>query len=108
MRVITPEPGRVRLITAKNFYLRLLAETGALGLAAFIAFLAAVMGCALYLYLSPKRTERVWGLAALCAIIAFLSTAFSFDSFAIPNMWVVFGIITAAAWITNQSPPAQD
>jgi hypothetical protein len=25
--------------------------------------------------------------------------ALTFDSFAIPNMWVVFGLITSAAWI---------
>ncbi len=108
LQVVTPEPGRVRLITAKNFYLRLLAETGAVGLAAFIAFLVAVLGCALYLFLSPKKGERFWGTAGLCAIFTFLITAFSYDLFAIPNMWVVFGLITSAAWISNQSRHSAD
>lgn len=103
MHMITPEPGRVRLITAKNFYLRLLAETGIVGISAFIAYLIAVLGCALYLWLSPKKTERFWGIAGLCVIFSFLFTAFSYDSFAIPNMWVVFGLITSAAWITKQT-----
>lgn len=103
MQLVTPEQGRVRLITAKNFYLRLLAETGVIGFSAFITFLVAVTGCAIYLWLSPKKKERFWGTAGLCVIFSFLITAVSFDSFAIPNMWVALGLVTSAAWVTKQS-----
>ncbi len=99
LRLITPEEGRNRLITAKNFYLRLLAETGIVGTAAFIAFLAAVAGCALYLWLSPDRGPSYWGTAGLLGILAFTLSAFSFDSLALPNMWVILGFTTAAATI---------
>ncbi len=38
LRILTPEVGRNRLITPKNLYFRILAETGLLGMAAFAAF----------------------------------------------------------------------
>lgn len=94
--MITPERGRDRLITAKNFYLRLLAETGIVGAVGFLAFVVGILGCALYLRLTPGKTARYWGIASLCGLLAFFFSALTFDSFVIPNMWVVFGLITAA------------
>ncbi len=99
LRLITPDAGRDRLITVKNFYLRLLAETGLVGTAAFFAFLIAVGGCALYLWLSPERGPSFWGTAGLLGILAFGMSAFSFDSLALPNMWVILGLTTVAASI---------
>jgi O-antigen ligase len=95
--MVTPEPGRDRLITSKNFYLRLLAETGIVGAVAYLAFLMANLGCALYLWLSPDPEWRYWGAASLLGLLAFSLSALTFDSFVIPNTWVVFGLITAAA-----------
>lgn len=99
LRLITPEEGRNRLITVKNFYLRLLAETGLVGTAAFFAFLVAVGGCAVYLWLSPRREQSFWGTAGLLGMLAFALSAFSFDSLALPNMWIILGLTTAAASI---------
>ncbi len=99
LRVVVPEEGRNRLVTSKNFYLRLLAETGLLGTATFAAFVVAVLGCALYLWFFLLPEAAYWGMAGLLGMAAFFIVAFSFDSFAIPNMWVVFGLITSAAHI---------
>jgi O-Antigen ligase len=99
LRILTPEVGRNRLVTPKNLYYRILAETGLLGMAAFAAFFVAVLGCALYLWFSSDLQLRYWGMAGLFGLLAFLASGFSFDSFALPNMWVVFGLITSAAWI---------
>jgi hypothetical protein len=107
LRIITPEAGRNRLITAKVFYVRLLAETGLVGTAAFFAFLVAIFGCALYLWLSPDKETKYWGRAGLLGVVAFLTAALSYDSFALPNMWIVFGLITSSAWIYANQPPGE-
>jgi O-antigen ligase len=96
VRMITPEDGRDRLITSKNFFLRLLAETGILGTAAFVAFLISIIGSIIYLWLSPHREEKFWGIGGVLAFVVFLLSTLSFDSFAVPNMWIVLGLITAA------------
>jgi len=96
LRVITPEYGRERLVTSKNFYLRILAETGIVGLIVFLAFIVAHTGIALWLWLSPNNEQKFWGAVSLLGLTAFILSAFTFDSFVIPNMWVVFGLITAA------------
>ncbi len=92
----TPEMGRDRLITSKNFYLRILAETGILGGITFLTFVLVNLGYALYLRLSPEKEWQYWGTASLCGLIAFALSALTFDSFVIPDMWVIFGLITAA------------
>jgi O-antigen ligase len=97
LKVITPEPGRSLLITPKNYFIRLLSETGIVGTAMFFAFLIGLVGIGLYLWTCKDPDSRYWGAASLLGIIAFSLDAFSFDSFAIPNMWVVFGFITAAS-----------
>lgn len=105
MRQITPGEGRDRLITPKNLYARLIAETGLAGTAAFTTFVLAVAGCLLYLWFSPTAEQRAWAIGGLLGLFVFLIVVFSFDSFALPNMWVVFGLITAAAHLPD--PPTE-
>jgi hypothetical protein len=96
LRLVVPESVGGRLITPKNLIIRIMAETGILGLSTFLAFIMAILGSALYLWFSHNKEVKFWGIGGLLGIIAFGLIAFSFDSFAIPNMWVVFGLITAA------------
>ena len=102
LNMVTPEAGRDRLITSKNLYLRLLAETGIIGAIAFLAFIITLAGNALSLWLAPKREWKYWGAASLSGLMAFLLCAFTYDSFVIPNMWVVFGMITSATIIRSR------
>jgi hypothetical protein len=102
LRLVVPDSGTNRLITPKNLVLRMMAETGILGLITFIAFIMAILGCALYLWLSPKSEVKFWGVGGMLSLIAFGLVVYSFDSFAIPNMWVVFGLITSATHIARK------
>jgi O-antigen ligase len=101
LRIISPEEGSNRLITPKNLFLRILAENGLIGLGGFLVFLIAHFGIALYLWLSPQKEEQFWGMAALLGLVGLLVAAFSFDSFALPNMWVLLGLIAAAAFLAR-------
>jgi O-antigen ligase len=96
---LTPAEGRSQISTVKGFFPRLLAESGLLGTAAFLAFLVALIGCALHLVLTLEVEPQFWGRAGLLGLVVFLAVSFSFDSFSLPNMWVVFGFITAAAQV---------
>jgi hypothetical protein len=89
-------PDYSRIVTPKNYFARLLAETGILGISAFITFLGTLATGGSYLWLSKNRDQKYWGAAALLGLFAFLVDSFSYDSLAIPNPWVVFGLITAA------------
>jgi O-antigen ligase len=100
---LVPEEGGNQIVTVKNYLLRILAETGILGFSAFVAFLIALAGCVLSLLYSADRDAKFWGNAGLLGLVAFLPVTLSVDSFAIPNMWVVFGLITASAHIFNRN-----
>lgn len=104
LRLITPEKGRDRLVTSKNFYLRLLSETGIIGAIAFFGFLITLCGSALYLWFTPEKEWHYWGVFSLIGLAAFALSAMTFDSFVIPNMWVVFGLITAASRLYLNTP----
>jgi len=101
IRQITPGEGRDRLITPKNLFARLISETGVLGTALFITFVLAVLGCILYLWHSPSEEQRYWGISGLLVLAVFVFVVFSFDSFALPNMWIVFALVTAAAHLKD-------
>jgi O-antigen ligase len=97
LRQITPEAGRDKLVTPKNLHIKVLAETGLVGSAVFLAFLIGLAGCVYFLLGHPREEAHFWGRAGLLGLVAFILAALSYDSFALPNMWVVFGLITAAA-----------
>jgi O-antigen ligase len=82
----------------KNLWLRLLAETGIVGTSAFLIWIL-VLGCLAYdLTLNGDRLGKMIGLAGLMGIVVQLVEGFSLDSFALPQMWIIFGLLTATAW----------
>jgi len=78
----------------KNMYVRLLAETGLIGFILFIAFLFSVLGDALKFLQSKTSFARYLGIAGLFSWIAIVLYNATQDSFATPNIWINFGILT--------------
>jgi hypothetical protein len=97
VRLLTPGDKGIQLITPKNMLARLLAETGLVGTTLFLSFVIAVLGCVLYMWFAPLTQTSYWAVAGLLAMLAYMTVLFTSDSFAIPNIWVVFGFLTAAA-----------
>ena len=101
LRILVPD--KPSIITAKNYIARLLAETGLFGTTAYISFLIVIAGEGLYIWLSKDQNQKFWGAGILLGMIAFLMNTFSYDSFAIPNPRIVFGLATAAFQIFRQN-----
>ncbi|MBN1666570.1 MAG: O-antigen ligase family protein [Anaerolineales bacterium] len=93
---LVPELNRNRTSTSKSFFPRLLAETGVVGTGIFIAFLLVLLGYAIFLASSSDAEARFWGRAGLLGWILFFAVTLSYDSFSVPNIWIVFGLNTAA------------
>jgi O-antigen ligase len=104
---LVPAAGRNRIITSKHFAARILAETGLVGGAIFAVFLTIMAAGALYLWLSGDPRKKFWGTGSLLGLAAFAGVTFSFDSFAIPNPWILFGLITAGFAVFRREETAQ-
>jgi len=77
----------------KNMYARLLAETGLIGFFLFLAFQFYVLGDVLAVLQKQEMWLRFVGVAGFFSWIAIMLTNATQDSFAIPNIWLNFGII---------------
>lgn len=77
----------------KNMYVRLLAETGLIGLFIFLAFLFSVLGDVLLALKSDRVMMRYLGIAGLFSWLAVVMYNITQDSFATPNIWINFGIL---------------
>lgn len=89
----------------KNLYARLLAETGLLGFALFVAFYLALLADALGLVRQTSPSARWLTAAALFAFVAIVLQGFSQDSFAMPEIWINLGLLAGAAgaWKENKN-----
>jgi hypothetical protein len=90
-------PVQVKLANPKSLWLRLLAETGILGLSAFLTWLLAHALMAGRLLRSERGLLGSVGLAAGIALIAQVFEGFSLDTFALPQLWLILGF-GVAAW----------
>ena len=93
----------------KNMYVRLLAETGLTGFILFIAFLFSVLGDSLRALQSKTTLARYLGIAGLFSWIAIAVYNSTQDSFATPNIWINFGILTGLITFAVESKnPARE
>ena len=109
LKVLLPGSG-YGLVTPKNLYVRLLAETGLVGFVAFFAFWQSVFQSAVRLFTAGDEEMTFWGMGGVLGFAALLLFAVSFGSFAVADMWVFLGLITAAALVHHRNaatpPPA--
>ncbi|MCS6993863.1 MAG: O-antigen ligase family protein [Anaerolineales bacterium] len=77
----------------KNFYIRLLAETGLVGLALFLAFWLGILADGLAAVRQPQPFLRFLGAACIFTLTALAFYVFSVDSFAMPELWVNLGML---------------
>jgi O-antigen ligase len=90
----------------KNMYVRLLAETGLVGLFVFIAFLFSVLGDALHALQLKTTIGRYLGIAAIFSWFAIALYNITQDSFATPNIWINFGILVGMTAFALETPRA--
>jgi O-antigen ligase len=77
----------------KNLYARLLAETGLIGFFLFLAFQFSLLGDVLSMLQKQNAMLRFLGVAGLFSWFAILLYNATQDSFAIPNIWLNFGVL---------------
>lgn len=90
----------------KNMYARLLAETGLIGCFLFIAFQFSLLGEVLTVLQKKDSLMRFVGVAGLFSWFAILIYNFTQDSFAIPNIWINFGVLAGLTVIGLESESA--
>jgi O-antigen ligase len=100
LRIIS---GEAVLPNAKNLWIRLLAETGVVGFSSFLIWLMAIGLGALRLFSNSKVVLGVIGLAGSLALTAQFFEGFSVDSFALPQLWILPGLVTAGLSIAARA-----
>jgi hypothetical protein len=88
-----------QLPNVKSFWIRLLAETGIIGFSVFITWIYVLFQSARLSQHSLNPIMKTMALAGLLSLLAFIGEGFSIDSFAMPYMWVMAGVVAAIALI---------
>ncbi|MEW6568851.1 MAG: O-antigen ligase family protein [Chloroflexota bacterium] len=99
------DPANPNFPNPKALWIRLLAETGFVGFAAFGTWYLLVGVSAFQLYRSREALARVIALAALLWFVAQVAEGFSLDSFALPQLWILPGLLDAAAQMDRAGRP---
>jgi O-antigen ligase len=94
--IINIANGSPQFPNPKNLWIRLLSETGIVGFSVFIVWLSLLALGARSLLTQKKGLIAVLGLAGLLALLAQVSEGFSLDTFALPQLWIMLGLLTAA------------
>ena len=85
----------------------LLAETGGIGFLLFVTWLALLAVGARRMWKSRKGVMGMLGFAGSLTLVAQIVEGFSLDTFALPHLWTMLGLISAALWIDGRSRRSQ-
>jgi O-antigen ligase len=86
----------------KNLWGRILAETGLVGFVLFSWWFVTMGLGAAALWRKGAGLQRYLGLAGVLAFITQVVEGFSLDTYALPQLWLVFGLTTAALWTSPE------
>lgn len=89
----------------KNLWVRLLAETGVVGFAAFLSWWVMTGVTAVVLWRRSRGLLRLLGLAGVLGLMAAVGEGFSLDTFALPHMWILVGLVARASVTRDLSEP---
>ncbi len=92
----------------KNIWIRLLAETGFIGFVLFVVWLFILWRSAGFLRKSTSNIFKILGLAGRLCLAAYVMEGFSMDSFAMPYLWVMAGLISAGAVLVRKEFTLRD
>lgn len=104
IRAVTGSP-ELFLANPKNLWIRILAETGIVGLIVFISWLGLLASKAIVLMKEKSGIFSMLGMAAGLALTAQIIEGFSLDTFALPHLWMILGLLTAAVIVGGTSRP---
>jgi O-antigen ligase len=103
-QVLNPE--NASFPNPKSLWIRLLAETGFVGTAAFLSWIVLMLAGAYALARVYSSELRLVGVAGLLCCMAWMLEGFSLDTFALPQTWLVFGLVTAMQWNSRRQSAA--
>ncbi len=89
----------------KNFYVRLLAETGLPGFLLYVSFLFAMLAYALKGLRRAESFLRFVGAAGFFSAAAIAAQGISQDSFAMPEMWINLGMLAGVIALKSENAP---
>lgn len=87
------------IINTKSLWIRLLAETGFIGMGIYLTWLILLWRKTNLIQKSSSSLMKVIGLAGKLFILAYLLEGFSVDSFAIPFQWISASLISAGGLV---------
>jgi hypothetical protein len=87
----------------KSIWMRILGESGLIGFSLFCTWLFVLWQAGKFLERNAQPHLRLFGWMGLFAVIAFIAEGFSIDSYALPYLWVAFGLVTAASAMARKN-----
>jgi hypothetical protein len=87
------------LPNTKSLWVRLLSETGLVGFSVFLSWLLVLWRSAGFSGRSNHRVMKIIALAGQLSLVALVVEGFSIDSFAMPYLWVIAGLISVTGMV---------
>ena len=91
----------------KNLWLRVLSETGMIGFSFYAIWYLLIGLNSVLLWKTGEDVYRMIGFAGVVLFVTQIIEGFSIDTYALPQIWVSFGLIAASAQQVKLSPKGE-